>query len=57
MSNLPSGSGGSKQARSYRFDKVLKGGATQQEVFEESYVPFMIRKVVEGFHSTLFAYG
>jgi Kinesin motor domain len=30
---------------------------SQQEVFEESYIPFMIRQVIEGFHSTIFAYG
>ena len=26
-------------------------------MFEQSYIPFMIRQVVEGFHSTIFAYG
>jgi hypothetical protein len=55
MSNLSQPLG--KQSRVYRFDRVLKTGAGQDEVFEESYVPFMVRKVVEGFHSTLFAYG
>lgn len=55
MSNLSQPLG--KQSRVYRFDRVLKTGATQDEVFEESYVPFMVRKVVEGFHSTIFAYG
>lgn len=36
---------------------MLKPGVSQEEVFEESYIPFMVKQVVEGFHSTIFAYG
>lgn len=48
---------GQKQSRVYRFDKVLRQSVTQDEVFQESYIPFMIQKVIDGFHSTVFAYG
>ena len=45
------------QSRLFRFDKVLNKTVSQAEVFEESYIPFMIKQVIEGFHSTIFAYG
>ena len=41
----------------YRFDKVLNKSTSQRQVFEDSNIPFMIRKVIEGYHSTIFAYG
>lgn len=41
----------------FRFDKVLGKTVSQASVFEDSYIPFMIKQVIDGFHSTIFAYG
>ena len=47
----------SKQGRAYRFDKVLKQSSTQRQVFDEAGLGKMVRRVVQGYHSTIFAYG
>jgi kinesin family protein 4/21/27 len=41
----------------YRFDKVSAQTANQRQVFDEAGLAKMVRRVVEGYHSTIFAYG
>jgi kinesin family protein 11 len=48
---------GSRQARSsYKFDNVFTAFSSQEEVFEATLKP-VIRDVMMGFESTVFAYG
>ncbi len=46
-----------KTGRAYRFDKVFSSQATQKQIFESAGIGLMVRKVIEGYHSTIFAYG
>lgn len=41
----------------YKFDKVLSQQSNQSQVFEEAGLNKLVRRVVEGYHSTIFAYG
>ena len=48
---------GSRQVKtSYKFDNVFTAFSTQEEVFEATLQP-VIRDVLMGFESTVFAYG
>ena len=48
---------GSRQVKtSYRFDNVFTAFSSQEEVFEATLKP-IIRDVLRGFESTVFAYG
>jgi len=47
----------SKQRKEYHFDKVLGPSTTQASLFAECNIPFLLDKVVEGYHATIFAYG
>ncbi|CDW84931.1 kinesin motor domain containing protein [Stylonychia lemnae] len=46
-----------RQSKLFRFDKVLRPTSTQSQVYDETNIPYMVNKVVDGFHSTIFAYG
>ena len=41
----------------FKFDKVIDGGYSQEQVFEELHIKALIGKVLEGYHATIFAYG
>ena len=48
---------GSRQARSsYQFDNVFTAFSTQEEVFDTTLKP-VIKDVLKGYESTVFAYG
>lgn len=47
----------SKPAKEYQFDKVFGPETTQEQLFKECNIPFLLDKTIEGYHATLFAYG
>lgn len=46
-----------KDAKHFAFDYVAQGDVVNRDFFKQSGVKRMVRKVVNGFHSTIFAYG
>lgn len=46
-----------RQSKTFKFDRVFDGSATQEEVFRKIQIANIVNKVVEGYHSTIFAYG
>ena len=46
-----------KQPKEYHFDKVFGPKTTQEMIFKECNIPFLLDQTVEGYHATLFAYG
>lgn len=46
-----------QQRRDFQFDQVFEPTSKQQEVYNGLGIPSMIKKVVEGYHATIFAYG
>jgi kinesin family protein 11 len=50
------GSGSRQVKSSYKFDNVFTSFSTQEDVFEATLQP-IIRDVLNGFESTVFAYG
>ncbi|KAM3129999.1 hypothetical protein pb186bvf_017895 [Paramecium bursaria] len=46
-----------KIRRSFKFDHVLPENAPQSQVYKDCEIDFLISKVVEGYHATIFAYG
>ncbi len=49
--------GKAKSDKEYFFDKVLGPACSQAKVFADCEVPFLVDKVAEGYHATIFAYG
>jgi len=43
--------------RIYRFDQVLTDTSTQEQVFDSLQVTLLLKKVIEGYNATIFAYG
>ena len=46
-----------KDTKSYQFDQVCDGEMGQQEFYKKSGISNMVKKVVQGYHATIFAYG
>ena len=43
--------------KTFKFDQVFRETDTQEAIFEKAKIPFYIKQVVMGFHTTIFAYG
>lgn len=46
-----------KDARVFKFDYVAQGDTVNRDFFKNCGVKRMVRQVVKGYHSTIFAYG
>jgi predicted ATPase len=46
-----------KESKYFNFDMVAQGEIKQRDFFEKVGVKRMVRQVVHGYHSTIFAYG
>ena len=49
--------GKKKEERLFQFDLVCDGTNNQEDVYSRAKIPSMVKKVVDGYHSTIFAYG
>jgi predicted ATPase len=49
--------GDSKQKRSFEFDEVFDEAVSQDSLFSKLKLDSLIKKVLEGFNATIFAYG
>jgi signal transduction histidine kinase len=47
----------SNNCRTYKFDQVFDNTSSQQDVYRGLGIENMAKKVVEGYHATIFAYG
>ena len=44
-------------SRMFKFDHILDSVTSQQDVYDECNVDDYLNKSLEGYHSTIFAYG
>eukprot|EP00347_Sterkiella_histriomuscorum_P019664 403340759 len=45
------------EEKAYQFDKIFNSKSSQEEVFEQLQISYLVKKVIEGFNSTIFVYG
>lgn len=41
----------------FKFDSVFDVSKSQESIFRQTRVPFLVEQVMNGFHATIFAYG
>jgi len=46
-----------KDNKHFQFDLLADGGTNQKDFYEQAGISYLVKKVVKGYHSTVFAYG
>ena len=46
-----------KNGKQFHFDLICDGPTSQADLYANARITDMVRKVVDGYHSTIFAYG
>ena len=46
-----------KDSKHFKFDLLADGEISQKEFYEKAGITALVKKVVRGYHSTVFAYG
>jgi len=46
-----------KHSKQFHFDLIADGSTSQADLYESAHIREMVKKVVDGYHSTIFAYG
>ncbi len=48
---------GQQRQRTFQFDHIFDEDSSQEDIYNQSNVDKYLDKLIEGYHSTIFAYG